>query len=148
MTIEERFWKKVIKTKGCWEWIGAKFPGGYGNFRGNCAHRFAYSLQNGEIPKGLVACHKCDNKICVNPSHIFIGTHADNVLDKVKKGRHPRGSRTYNSKLNEKCVREIRKKYIPRKYSMYRLAREYGVHVMTICDVLSGKKWAHVTDHS
>lgn len=146
MTVEQRFWNKVVKSSNCWKWTGAKFRGGYGNYRGNCAHRFSYELKNGKIPKGLVACHTCDNPICVNPEHIFIGTHAQNVLDKVRKGRHPIGSKTYNSKLNEKLVIEIRKKYTPRKYSMYRLSKEYKVSVMVICDIIHRKRWKHVAN--
>lgn len=91
--VSARFWSKVNKAapNGCWEWFGAKTPGGYGTFWTGSekiqAHRWAWQEANGPIPKGLLGCHKCDNPPCVNPEHIFIGTHKDNHDDAKKKGR-------------------------------------------------------------
>lgn len=93
MTIEERFWTKVKKTDGCWEWqrclIGSM---GYGSFwdgeRKWVAHRYSYTLHNGPIPEGMCVCHTCDNPKCVNPAHLWIGTKADNNRDKIQKGRY------------------------------------------------------------
>lgn len=83
---------KIDKQSGCWEWLGPKNRvGGYGIFyrksKKYYAHRYYYEAVFGEIPKGFNACHKCDNPGCVNPNHIFIGTHRDNMLDASKKGR-------------------------------------------------------------
>lgn len=83
---------EIDKQTGCWEWLGSKNRvGGYGIFYRNrkkyYAHRYYYEAVFGEIPKGLSACHKCDNPGCVNPNHIFIGTHRDNMLDASRKGR-------------------------------------------------------------
>ena len=76
---------------GCWFWTGELGRGGYGIFRflnrKYLAHRWAYELLRGEIPEGLLACHKCDVRCCVNPAHIFLGTHEDNMRDALKKGR-------------------------------------------------------------
>lgn len=84
-----RFWKRVDKQKenDCWEWKGLKYPSGYGRMGNVYAHRLSYTLNCGEIPKGLHVCHSCDNPSCVNPKHLWVGTVADNMRDRDKKGR-------------------------------------------------------------
>jgi hypothetical protein len=88
---KQRFWDKVRKTKGCWDWVGRKNNSGYGYFSLNNkiqgVHRFSWLIHNGSIPKGMCVCHYCDNKICVNPKHLWLGTHKDNMKDMVIKGR-------------------------------------------------------------
>ena len=93
--LSDRFLNNTeIKEKGCWVWVGTKYPNGYGRFgvfgKNVYAHRFAFEIFNlveGEMPKGLFVCHSCDNPSCVNPEHLWLGTARDNALDREKKGR-------------------------------------------------------------
>ena len=96
-TDTERFWQKVIRHDGCWGWAGSVGSTGYaqmgsrkgeGVWRSMKASRFSFELHVGPIPDGMCVCHSCDNPICVNPEHLFLGTQLDNMKDKVKKGRH------------------------------------------------------------
>lgn len=94
-SLEERFWRKVVKGEPgeCWKWIGKK-GAGYGQVqRGGkgsplvFAHRLSYELHKGEIPEGLFVLHECDNRECTNPDHLRVGTQSDNIRDAVKRGR-------------------------------------------------------------
>src|SRR3989442_111886 len=91
-----RFWAKVDKSSDCWIWTGALSQRGYGEFSvlsGSwvLAHRFSWQLHFGAIPVGLCVCHACDNRTCVNPSHLWLGTHTANMKDKQVKGRAKTG---------------------------------------------------------
>lgn len=88
----ERFWSKVFKSPSCWEWIAAKNEKGYGLFytpelQNKKAHRESFEMHFGKIPSGKCVLHKCDNPACIRPNHLFIGTQADNMRDRFKKGR-------------------------------------------------------------
>jgi len=117
-TLKDGFEKFVVRAlEGCWGWKGGTPDPGYGMFRSKMkqfrAHRASWTLHFGEIPKGMCVLHKCDNKICSNPDHLFLGTDADNALDMLKKGYHPTlgkaGEASNLSTLKEFQVREIRK---------------------------------------
>lgn len=117
----ERFFRYVTKTPECWEWTGYRSPLGYGRFnltgtKPVLAHRFAWELQHGPIPDGLVVCHHCDNPRCVRPDHLFLGTQRDNLLDMGRKGRRrgtfssarTSGEANRAAKLTVEEVRRIR----------------------------------------
>lgn len=115
-----RFMDKVLKQHdGCWRWTGAVTSRGYGSFgyptRSKCvsAHRFSYSSFIGPIEAGKLICHKCDNKWCVNPDHLFMGTGSDNMMDCVNKGRHPEQRKTHCIKGHEYDL--LNTKFITRK---------------------------------
>lgn len=99
----------IKKTDSCWIWRGNVNQGGYGKIgTKKVAHRLSYQYYKGKIPKGKQVCHTCDNRICVNPSHLFIGSIADNMADKVQKNRQAKGSQIGSSKLTEEIVLKIR----------------------------------------
>ena len=133
-------------NSGCLLWTLAYYPNGYGHasYRGleTCAHRVSWQLHCGPIADGLHVCHKCDNRACVNPDHLFLGTPQDNAADKVAKGRHPRGVMKCNAKLSEDTVRAIRSSELGGRD----LARFYGVTESAIRQIKKRKTWAHVED--
>ena len=105
-TFERRFWSKVMQSTNCWLWIGHRNRfNGYGYMRTNegkhvLAHRASWALSHGDIPAGFSVLHKCDNRLCVRPDHLFLGTQSDNVRDMVEKGRH-RGRAKREKLMNE-----------------------------------------------
>jgi HNH endonuclease len=141
----KNFWDKVKKGKGCWEWTGYIHPSGYGMFRFQgktpMAHRVAWILTHGEIPRGMKVLHRCDYPGCVNPDHLFLGTQRDNVLDMYGKGRGVAGERHHRSKLSINDAINIRILDIP----IRTLADLYGVHHGTIHAIKAGRTWKQAT---
>jgi len=142
--IEERV--EIDPESGCWNWTKSKNPKGYGRVKvqGKCegAHRVSYRVFNGVLPEGAHVLHKCDNPGCVNPEHLFIGTNADNVADKIAKGRQrqPKGSAHPRARLTEEKVMAIRVDARTREV----IAAEYGVTVRTIEAVQWRENWTHI----
>lgn len=157
-------------AQSCWEWTGTYYNSGYGQFALNTrtpllAHRYAYEILHGPIPDGMYICHRCDNRRCVNPAHLFLGTPEDNTADMISKGRqqdysrvvrgadHPlvrapwkaaRGSSNGLAKLTEAKVADIRASTVPTR----KLAKIYGVSRVTIQKIRRGLTWAHVAGSS
>ena len=148
--LAQRLWEDVDKTPGlgpdgeCWEWIAGKNGVGYGMFRVDgkviLAHRVAYELYCGPVPKGKIVRHRCDNPPCCNPSHVLLGTVQDNVDDRVRRNRSAQGERVSGAKLTEAVIPIIRSDPRPQT----QIAADYGVSQQHISRIKTGAKWGHV----
>lgn len=136
-----RFFCRVKKTDDCWQWTASHGSHGYGqlsiNGRPEPTHRISYEMHVGPIPKGLCVCHTCDNRSCVNPSHLFLGTYTDNLRDMVRKNRDGR------RKLTDGQVAEIRAK-LATGASFRQLAAEYGVVPENISLIGKRQTFVHI----
>jgi hypothetical protein len=148
-TIEERFREKFAETDGCWEWTGTKASNGYGHFhaphkRQIGAHRWAWEFANrAEIPPGLVVMHSCNNKGCVNPAHLSVGTQKENIQAAIADGSFPMGEKSNGGgKLKEHQVREIRAS--SGQLSARQCAKKYGVYYGIIHKIRQRVIWKHV----
>ena len=144
-----RFWSKVDKRspKGCWDWTASLRPDGYGQFSLGTmvkANRASWLLSYGPIPQGLSVLHRCDNRRCVRPDHLFLGTQADNIRDMVAKGRRgrtgARGERNSGAVLNWLDVETIRER-ISGGQGVTDVAADFGVSRQTIWLIKSGRSW-------
>jgi hypothetical protein len=147
-----RFWAKVnIVPNNCWEWIAGKYYNGYGQFYDGknkiCAHRFSYKLAYGEIDQKLVVCHKCDNRSCVNPDHLFLGTQQDNIRDMYNKNRQVitslPGSRNGNVTLTESKVLEMRVLY-NNGTQIAEIARRFDTSETQTARIVKLQGWKHI----
>jgi hypothetical protein len=149
-TSRERFLAKVCPEPdtGCWLWRGQVRADGYGLVRFErkvyLAHRLAWKFFRGEIAPGLVVCHKCDVRACVNPEHLFLGTMMDNVRDMMEKGRSAHGEKHRSAKLTTEQVRRIKTMLAEGFMRVSDIAREYGVTHATVACIARGTSWRHV----
>lgn len=149
----ELFWSRVDRRgpDECWNWTRPPRDDGY-VYVGVCngvnryAHRIAYTLANPGVRLGRhdIVRHTCDNRRCCNPAHLRLGTQADNIDDKVAKGRQARGAQIGSAKVTDEVVRELVAKYAAGGTSSVKLAREYGLSKATVLRILRGEYWAHV----
>ena len=151
MELYNRFWSKVSvgKEKDCWPWRAYKDRGGYGSFyldkMPQKAHRVAWELAIGPIPLGMCVLHKCDQRDCCNPAHLFCGTLADNSSDMIAKGRSAKGSNHGGAKLDEMDVKWI-KYWLGKGYIQKDIAGAFGVDRTTVGYIKRGKSWKHLED--
>lgn len=150
LTPRERFLAKVCPEpgSGCWLWRGMVVASGYGMVRFErkmyMAHRLAWKFFRGEIAAGLVVCHKCDVRACVNPDHLFVGTMMDNMTDMKEKGRSPHGDNHSRSKLSAKKVKRIKTMLAEGRMRVSEIARAFGVSHTAIDCIANGRTWRHV----
>lgn len=154
--LKKSFEKHVIRQEGCWSWNGPITKGGYpvmscrpeiGPTQG---HRASWVIHGGKLEKSKHICHACDNPICTNPEHLWLGTHKENNDDKIAKGRAnwvqpptKKGSENGSSKLNEDQVKEI-KILISQGHACYRIGKKFNVSATTIKRIRNGSNWKHV----
>lgn len=163
MNLSESFWQHVDTSGQCWEWTGGRTGRGYGAFAPTAhenipAHRYAFAEANGQIPEGQFVCHTCDNRACVRPAHLFLGTAADNSHDARDKGRlatgarhgrhtfperSARGERNGQARLTAEAVRQIRTRLASGEHQRP-IAQAFGVAQTTISAIARGRNWRRI----
>lgn len=142
-----RFWGNTRKSDGCWEWQRALDRDGYGALKVGGAmkatHRLSWILHYGEIPGELCVLHHCDNRKCVRPDHLFLGTRVDNAKDRDAKGRHQKGEQMHTHKLTGEQVQEIRRTHA-RGALQVDIGSRFGVSPSQICAIVNNKAWTHI----
>lgn len=139
-----RHWTPVPES-GCWLWTASTGSHGYGQIMSNktpvLAHRASWEFNFGDIPAGMHVLHKCDRRVCVNPSHLFLGSNTDNIKDKVSKSRQIKGSRVPSSRLDEEKVKLV----FYSDGSQDSISERFGISQTQVCRIKQRKIWKHVT---
>lgn len=142
--LKPRFESKFRVTPGCWNWTASVGNSGYGKIKVGehyaSAHRVAHELYVGPVPEGMNVLHRCDNRLCVNPDHLFIGTRVENMADMVAKCRSTQGEKHPRARLTEDQVRQI----IFDARSHAEIARCFGVGRTQVSRIKSGQRWGHL----
>lgn len=140
----QKFWDRIDKSNQdvCWEWKSHKNSDGYGSMKifgqEQKAHRISWTLHYGDIPDGMCVCHTCDNPGCVNPHHLWLGTHTENMVDKSRKGRVD-GERNPNSKIDDETAKRIVREYENGIFSQAEIARKEKLSTGQVCKIIHGK---------
>lgn len=146
----KRFWTKVDKSGECWMWTAGKSLSGYGHFwvkgRHERTNRVSWTIHHGPIPDGMLVLHRCDEPSCVNPDHLFLGTHADNAKDRKSKGRNGdmRGEKSSGAKLTDRDVLKIRELLQLGGLTQTRISEMFGVGPCVISLIKVRKIWSHI----
>jgi HNH endonuclease len=151
LSMPQRFWSRAVEDEnGCWVWARGRHHDGYGAFfyegQRVYAHRLAWQLARGEIPKGLLVLHRCDNPPCINPKHLFLGTRRDNALDRDKKGRNvtSSGEKNGSAKLSESDVVKILEG-LSQGETRRALARRFDISPSMVTNIYSRKNWKSIS---
>lgn len=143
------FEEQIVRNdkSGCLEWTGSVVRGGYGYIirkrKKIMAHRYWYELHVGPIQPGEVLCHRCDNPRCIEPKHLFIGSQAENISDKVRKSRQARGEKIATAILTAEQVVALRQEYAEGARQVD-LASKYGIHQTSVSLIVRRKNWPHI----
>lgn len=149
------FWSRINKDGSipahcpelgnCWEWTAGRMKQGYGsvwfNHKKTLSHIVAWELTNGSIPDGYNICHKCDNKICCNPEHLFCGTQKQNIQDAISKGRFIAGEIVGTSKFTWDIIRQVRALYTGKRGNQIALCRQFGISPAEMHNIVHKKHW-------
>lgn len=146
----ERFWPKVRKTDSCWLWTAYADRDGYGRIT-RCpgemtgyAHRLSWELVNGPIPEGMFVLHNCDTPSCVNPAHLRLGTHQDNMADRASRGRIACGEKQGGARLRADQVASIRRLVEVDGWTQVRVAELFGISKSLVSHLVTRRAWKHV----
>jgi hypothetical protein len=160
-SVADRFWLRVNRNGPvpphraeigpCWVWMGSSTRNGYGQIsslgRKIATHRLSWELAYGQIPSGLQALHRCDNKRCVRPDHLFLGTALDNRHDCIAKNRDNHGERHGNAKLTWATVREMRTRYL-RGQTTVEISWRFSADRKQVWEIVTGRRWVEPADRT
>lgn len=143
--LEVRIMSKCVVSDGCWHWTAGRNGHGYAtvSVRHNSTpvSRVIYAIKNGPIPAGMCVCHRCDNRLCVNPAHLFLGTNADNTADRNAKGRQATGPRNPKAKVDVVSAREIIRRMRAGEFASS-VGAAFGISGASVKKIASGGTWA------